>query len=167
MSEADKSVFYFDTSEGDKLVTGGRAIAIILAIIVFFTGYFMIAALILLALAVSLHYGPMANRKRPQLVLTDQGLVVDGLGRLPWRDVRDMERTDFHTRTIQLTELVLTTGRPLDEAVEPMRSMSFLRRLQTMIWAKRGDNQLRLKLNSLKGKPEEIEAALRAHLRQG
>ncbi|MCP5432376.1 MAG: hypothetical protein H6923_03795 [Alphaproteobacteria bacterium] len=157
------AAFSFDVKEGEKLVKGGYAIAVIAAIAAVLSGHLAILAVSALAVLVALHYGPMANPKRPQLVVLEDGLVVDGLGLLPWETIASVQRTESYVRTVASVELHVATRAPVKASVRPQTSLSPMRRVQTMIWSLPDPARLKLKIGSLKG-IEAIEPAIRAHL---
>ncbi|NWG46336.1 MAG: hypothetical protein HXY25_07280 [Alphaproteobacteria bacterium] len=160
---ASRTSFAFDRKEGETLVMGGTALAIIAAFIFLLTGHVAVAVFGVASALVALHYRPMIDQKKPQVATFEDGLFVDGLGLLPWQDIAQARVVHSWLRAIRMTECRIETRRPVRDVVRPQTNGLF-RMLQTRIWTQPAPDRLTLKLTAVKGAADGLEDALRARL---
>ena len=149
----------YDASEGERIVQGGRAVAVVALIVFLFNGQLWLLGVVAVALLVSLHYGPMHRPKRPQIILDDTGIVIEALGLIPWKHVREAKYTQLYVRSVQMAEITLELDGPIADCVTPTKEKPW-RRLQTRIWRTPRANAVKIKFTGLKGKPEEMKTAI-------
>ncbi len=133
----------------------------------------------LMPMAVSAYHLPMAQNDRAQLVLTDQGVFIDGLGVIPWTEIQnaalwdpqapqdaDGYRPGADAALDPAVELILETRHAIEFTVDPQMDLSLMRTFQVMVWRLEELNVLRIRLEPLNVDPLFLADAVRRSLRR-
>jgi hypothetical protein len=146
----------FKRSAGEALYYGGFAFAAFSALGAMVSGltgiFFFSGAAILLAL----HYRPMMNAHEAPLIFEDRGIIIAGLGLVPWDAIKSAQSTMTHVRSMSNTHLKIETNRPLKDVVRRQTNANPIRALQTRVWTREGDSRVAIKMNALSAKASDL-----------
>ncbi len=125
----------------------------------------------LMPMAVSGYHLPMARNERPQIVICEQGLTIDGLGHVDWAEVHDidlwepagLDHSAFGTET--LSELIVETTHNIEFTIDPQQDMTLMRTFQVMVWRLEELNVVRIRLGLLDVDPDLLVRRARTQLR--
>ncbi len=103
---------------------------------------------------------PLARYNCPALRLSEDGVEVDGLGLVRWRDVSSVDAGVVQVRGLKMPALDIAFRGPVTEVLEPTDA-SRLRPWEFRIFRLRKDGQLRLNLSKMDDEPDDIQQAFR------
>ncbi len=158
---------YFLDGIIQPLVFGTGIVALLLIITGFVNqdGFVMLMSLI--PMAVAGYHLPMRLNDRPQLIIDDDGLFVEGLGSIIWLDITDIDlRAVTSDDPDSVPELVITTRESIEYTIEPQADLTIARTFQVMVWRLEELNVLRIRLHTLNVDPDFLFAEVRRRLRR-
>lgn len=103
---------------------------------------------------------PLTRDNRPALKLSDQGVEIDGLGLVKWKDVSNVESGVVQVKALKLPAIDLTFTGPLQE-VFTASPATRLRPWEIRVFKLRKDGKMRLDLSKMEDDPDEILGAFR------
>lgn len=154
----------FRRSAGESLVFGGLAFAAFSALGAFVSGLFGLFFLSGAAVLLALHYQPMLNSREAPLILEDRGLIISGLGLIPWEAISAAEVTTTHVRSMSNTHLQVRTKDPLGQVIRKQTNVNPFRALQTRVWKREGQDRVAVKMNGLSAKPKDVLERIQSRL---
>lgn len=154
----------FRRSAGESLVYGGLAFAAFSALGALVSGLHGIFYLSGAAVLLALHYLPMLNAREAPLILEDRGLIVSGLGLVPWDAIQSANVIKTHVRSMSNAQLAIDTKAPLGEIVRKQTNANPFRALQTRVWKRQGANRVEIRMNALAVKPDDVLARIEGRI---
>ena len=138
---------------------------------VFFTVWYFSGSEIVLVLALffggaGYYFYPLIESGKMRLGAGEHGIFIEGLGIIPWRAIVSITNSMYSIRTIEVNELTIKLAGPLPKMlVADWRSLPRYRLLMKLPWSMGRDNIVRVKLEPLDGRPDEIVDALNRNWR--
>ncbi|MEI2386544.1 hypothetical protein [Breoghania sp. JC706] len=148
---------------GEGPVYGGLAGAVLAGFLAAYWGDPRLYVLTALGLILSFYFFPLVELRRPQLGANDDGLFISGIGFIAWAEISHLELFNTAVRQIQLSTLIVTLHRPLEDAVAKPEKTAWYRALMARPYRRKGDTRIDIPLHPLKGTPEEILGRLQAY----
>ncbi len=107
------------------------------------------------------HSFPLLETGKPRLAANPDGLFIEGLGRLAWRDVAAIDVVDVSVRGSVYSEAEISLSEPLAVALlEDDREIPLHRRLMRKPFYLRSGPKIRVPLNVFDHEPDEIVNSL-------
>ncbi|MEM8551014.1 MAG: hypothetical protein AAGF45_01430 [Pseudomonadota bacterium] len=150
----------YKAHSGDMMVYGGGALTLIgvLAAVLNGAPSFLLASLA--GSLSALYFYPTLDVRTPQLGANIEGLYVARIGVIPWSEIKQIHVHHHALRTMHLATLIVTTARPLSEAVSIKETLSPVQRVTARNVKVKG-NTIRVSLHTLALPPQSIERRLR------
>ncbi len=128
----------------------------------------------LMPMAVSAYHLPMARNDRPQVILSQAGIFIDGLGLIPWVDIQSAELWDPLSvegatgsgSAIVGTELIIETRHHIEFTIDPQQDLTLARTFQVMVWRLEELNIVRVRMDPLDIDPVDFAGEVRRRLRR-
>jgi hypothetical protein len=158
-AESGALAVYFDRRAGQATVTGGLGAALLFALAAGVSEIWILTLGIPVGLLVAFHHLAML-RGVPQLVISDRGLYVDGIGLVAWEGVAEVQMVQRSVRTLANTSLYMLFEGPIRHAIVAPAFAGGLRRLQIMVWDAPDPDLLVLKLAGLDVDAEALMDAM-------
>ena len=115
----------------------------------------LIAAILTL---IALRSWPLTRVDRPALKLSQQGVEIDGLGEVQWKDVTEVTAGVVQVKSVKMPAADLTFRRPLAE-VFAATDATRLRPWEIRVFKLRRDGKLRIDLGKMEDDPDAILSA--------
>lgn len=109
---------------------------------------------------VALRFWPLTRFDRPALKLSEDGVEIDGLGAVRWRDISDVRDGMVQVKAVKLPAIDLSFTRPIPD-VFSATAATRLRPWEIRIFKLRRDGKIRLDLSKLEDTPEDVRSAFR------
>lgn len=110
--------------------------------------------------AIAVRHWPLVRTERPALILSDDGVELDGLGRVAWADVASVERGMVQVKALKRPAIDLGFKRALPQVFKGSEATR-LRPWEVRFFKLRRDGKLRLDLAMLADDADEIFQAFR------
>lgn len=135
------------------VIYSAATMAFLMIVIGFVRQDVMLMILSLLPIGVTSYHLPAMQNTKPQLIVSDSGIFVDGLGEIPWSEVTDAELVRPGSENSSDAELVISTSEALEYIIHPQLDLTLLRTFQIMIWRLEEVDVIRLHLGALNVDP--------------
>lgn len=156
----------YDQRSGDMMVYGGAMVAAMMAFAAVGRGEAYLFAGALVAGAVAFYHWPLAQKGRTRLIVSRQGLTIDGLGTLKWEAIEDARLFERAVRTIRNAELQVRLNRPIQEAlVDGGTPAPFPENWMYRAWRFEMPDVVAVRLEPIAANADLIIAAVEAQLR--
>lgn len=155
---------------GQARVYGVGGVGVLLIVTAFFQGSPLLFVAGAGALLVGAYYLPLIETGRARIGATQYGVFVEGLGLIGWREITDIKHVSIAVRTMTTHELQLKLGKPIPGALlADWRKLPWYRLAMHLPWRMSDDNVIRIPLDTMARKPDEIERRFKrmwTHFRQ-
>lgn len=165
-AEPPVRIFFLDNIAG-LTIYGSGALSMMMILVGFFSGDPVVMLASLFPMALAAYHLPIRRNDHPQIVVTDHGLFLDGLGVIPWRETTDVDLWGPESEeTDGENELVVTTKHAIEFTIEPQMDLTLFRTFQVMVWRLEELNVIRIRLEPLNVEPAFLAGEARRRLRR-
>lgn len=144
---------FFVHDYGRPVVYAAATMAILLIIVGYARQDAIMMILSLMPIAASAYHLPAMQNINPQLIVSDEGIFVDGLGVIPWNAISEVELFNADPEETEDSELILKTSEALEYILQPQTDLTLMRTFQIMIWRLEDIDVIRLQLSPLNVDP--------------
>lgn len=125
----------------------------------------IILACALAAFAIAYYNVPLLETGRPRIGASQYGMLIEGLGIIPWRTTKSIELVPIEMRGEVSNELHITLNRPIPDAlIADWRKRPWHRIGMRLPWSKTKSGIIRIPLDKLDRPVDEIfQAFTRMH----
>ncbi len=167
---------FFNDGIGRPIVYGAGILAFVLILYGFIREDVVLMLLSLVPMAFSGYHLPALHNDRPQVIVADRGLYLDGLGLIPWEEIEEIdyydpsldEDDDERDEDVALLppEIVVLTSHSLEVVIDPQSDLTLSRTFQIMAWRLEELDLIRLRLGILNVDPDFLITDMRLRLRK-
>lgn len=109
------------------------------------------------ALGFAYHNAPLLEKSRPRIGAAPYGVLVEGLGIIPWREIKEISLAPLDARGASFNELRLRLGRPLAQAlIADWRKRPWYRLMMRLPWSRGPEETIRIPLDVFGEPPDKV-----------
>ncbi len=107
------------------------------------------------------YFFPFTENRRPRLGANQYGLFIDGFGLIAWRSISDISLVTYSVRTLEMEELHIKLGKPVQSALlADWRRLPIWRLLMRLPWQMGHDNIVRINLQPFAPPADQVHRTI-------